>query len=335
MLYVFIGNRDQRLREAVEVALGRPDSTEVGFTRLDGAETSLEALEEACASRSLFGDRRRVFLDNAQALGGRQRRLFEWLAHFASQARGAPGEDPCHLAAAAYIDLGDRRQRDRARRFTKLGDAGAQVKEFRPFNRSDARRFVTQRAGTRGVRVTGEAADRLIELVTSDAGLLASEVDKLAAYAGFDGTIGVEDVDAASAAIGEHARWDYINAVSAHRLDTALAVLHDMLALNTPHQFVLSDIAASLRRLAQAKRALADGGGAAAVARATGMPTFRAQAMARQAAAISDRLLTRMFAEVTRTDRDLKSTGGDDAALLEVLTARLAARPTGQATERG
>ena len=328
MLYVFIGIRDQRLREAVDVVLGQRGSDDIGYTRLDGSETSLAALQEACASRSLFGGTHRVFLDNAQVLAGRQSRLLGWLSSFGSEPRSCSGEDQCHLAIAAYIDLSDRRQRDRARRFTALRDKGAHVKEFRPFTPTDARKFISERARERGIRITPDASDRLIELVTSDAGLLASEVDKLSAYLGFEGTIDIAAVNAASAAIGERARWDYINAVTSHRVDTALAVLHDMLEMNTSHQFVLSDIVGSLRRLAQAKHALAAGGNTASVAKATGLPVFRAQSVARQAKAVSDRLLTRMFNEVMCTDRALKSTGGNSAALLDILTARLSTRPT-------
>lgn len=330
MLYVFVGARDQRLREAVQSALGHPRLDDIAYTSLDGAEASLDKLSEACATLPMFGERRRVFLENAQILGGRNPRLFDWLAAFARQASDAKGPGSCDLAVAAFIDLADRRTRGRAAKFRELKRVGAQLEEFRPLGGRDALRFVQQRAQAQGVRITADAAGRLAELVTADAGLLASEVDKLIAYVGFSGTIDIDAVDAASATIGEHARWDYINAVTDRQLDRALGVLHDMLALRVPHQMILSDIATSVRRLALARQVLSDSGGVPAVARATGLPEFRARQLAGWARRVSDRLVQRMYAEVVRTDLALKSTGGDDDALLEILTARLAARPVRQ-----
>lgn len=327
MLYVFVGARDQRLREAVQIALGRPQSDDMAYSNLDGAEASLDELVGACATFAMFGGRRKVFLENAQILAARNAKLFGWLAAFAGQASDSGAPDSCDLAVAAYIDLGDRRSSGRATKFQALKQAGAQVKEFRPLRGREVLRFIQQRAQTQGVRITADAAGRLAELVTADAGLLASEVDKLITYAGFSGTIDIDAVDAASAAIGEHARWDYINAVTDRRLDRALGVLHDMLALRAPHQMVLSDIATSVRRLALAKQALDEGGGLAEVVKSTGVPESRARQLLGRARQISDRLLQRMYAEVVRTDLALKSTGGDNDALLEILTARLAARP--------
>ncbi len=326
-MYVFVGARDQRLREAVDVALGHPPTDDMSYTGLDASDCSLSDIQTACSMPSMFGGRRKVFLENAQVMAGRSSPLTEWLGAFARAARADPASDLCDLAVAAYIDLGDRRNSARAATFTKLKSAGAQIEEFRPLRARDVVTFVQRRGRDRGIEITPQAAQRLAELVTTEAGLLASEIDKLASYAGFSGTIDEADVDEASATIGEHARWDYINAVSDRRLDDALGVLHDMLGLRVPAQLILSDVATALRRLWVAKQTLAAGGDAAAVARATRQPEFRARQLAQRARRMPERLIARMFAELVRTDAGLKSTGSDRDALLEILTARLAARP--------
>ena len=328
MLYVFVGSRDQRLREAVLVALGHPAGDELGYTHLDGKQASVDDLAAACGTLSMFGDRRKVFFENAQLHTGRRAKLTEWLRAF---ARDPALLAACDLAVAVYLDLGDRRARDRARAFVGLEKVGAQVREFRPLTVADAIRFIQHRARDQGVAITADAAARLAEMVTTDAGILASEVDKLAAYIGFSGTVDLDAVDAASATIGEHARWDYIDAVRDRRLDRALRVLHDMLDLKAPHPLILSSITTSLREMVNAKRELAGGGDAGSLARSTGLPPRVVQQRVRQAAQVSDRLLTRLYAEVARTDLALKSTGGDPDALLEILTARVAARPVRRA----
>ena len=144
---------------------------------------------------------------------------------------------------------------------------------------------------------------------------------------GFNGEISERDVNNACATIGEHARWDYVNALADRRGADALAVLHDMLALRTPHEMILADVTRSLRQVAAARQAVVEGGSYQEVARAAGAPPSRGRYLAQQARRMSDRLIARMYAEVVRTDGALKSTGGDKDALLEILTARLATRP--------
>lgn len=324
MLYVFLGAREPRIHDEARIALGLGEADDdLSLTRLDGAETSLVDMAQACGAIDMFGGRRKVLLTNAQALATSDKKVLPWLAEFA----GAGSAAPCDLAALAYLDLGDRRSRSRVNAFSKLEDSGAQVRQVRPLDERRAAQFARRLAQRQGVRLDDAAAERLVEIVTSDAGLLAREVDKLAAYAGFTGTLTVDDVDAASATIGEHRRWDYINAVSAQHPRRALGVLHDLLGLRAPKQMILADIGTAMRRLATAKAVDDAGGDTKEVARRAGVPPFRARELHAQARRTSPRLLERMYGEVVRTDRALKSTGSEEDALLEILTARLATPP--------
>ena len=323
MLYVFLGAREPRIHDEARIALGLADAEDLSLTRLDGADTSLVAVAEACGAIDMFGGRRKVLLSNAQALVASNKNVLDWLAAFA----GAGSDAPCDLAVLAYLDLGDRRSRSRVQAFMKLEAVGAQVRQVRPLDERRAAQFAQRLAQRQGVRLEDAAAERLVEIVTPDAGLLAREIDKLAAYAGFSGTLGMDDVDAASATIGEHQRWDYINAVSAQQPRRALGVLHDLLGLRAPRQMILADIGTAIRRLATAKAVQDAGGDAQEVARRAGVPPYRARELHAQARRTSPRLLERMYGEVVRTDRALKSTGSEEDALLEILTARLATRP--------
>ena len=323
MLYVFLGAREPRIHDEARIALGLADAEDLSLTRLDGADTSLVAVAEACGAIDMFGGRRKVLLSNAQALVASNKKVLDWLAAFA----GAGSDAPCDLAVLAYLDLGDRRSRSRVQAFMKLEAVGAQVRQVRPLDERRAAQFAQRLAQRQGVRLEDAAAERLVEIVTPDAGLLAREIDKLAAYAGFSGTLGMDDVDAASATIGEHQRWDYINAVSAQQPRRALGVLHDLLGLRAPRQMILADIGTAIRRLATAKAVQDAGGDAQEVARRAGVPPYRARELHAQARRTSPRLLERMYGEVVRTDRALKSTGSEEDALLEILTARLATRP--------
>ena len=327
MLFILLGARDQRLTNAVAAVLGHPAPDDLAYTHLDGARTAPDELNAACGAVSMFGDRRKVFLDGAPPSGPQAKKLIQWLGDFGDARRNDPGADTCDLAVSVYLDLGDRRTAARVKAFNALTGHGARVQQFGPLRGAEAVRFVRSIARREGVGISEEAAARLVELITADAGLLISEVEKLATYVGFTGEITERDVNAACATIGEHARWDYVNALADRRGAAALAVLHDMLALHAPHEMILADVTRSLRQLAAARQVVVEGGSDQDVARAAGAPLGRARYLAQQARRMSDRLIARMYAEVVRTDAALKSTGGDKDALLEILTARLATRP--------
>ena len=302
--------------------LGRRSMDDLEFVQLDGAHGGIVELNNACSTISMFGDRRRVYLENAPSVGPRRKQLIEWLTKFMDVNNSV-----CDLAISVYLDLGDRGMSTRAKAFEVLAQHGATIQRFKPLTAAEASHYAKSVARDLGVQLSSAAAERLIELVTANADMIKSEIAKLAAYRGFSGEIQEDDVDIAAAAIGEHSRWDYINAVADHNADRALSILDDMLAMETAPALIMSDITTNLRKLAMARQIVADGGNARDIAQATRVPQFRAQALARRANSMSDRLIAAMYAEVIRTEIALKSGRTDDKAQLEILTARLAAEP--------
>ena len=322
MLTIFLGERGSRLQKSVHTVLGRPNTDDLEFVQLDGVRDGIVELNDACSTISMFGDRRRVYLENAPSVGPRRKQLIAWLTEFMNANNSS-----CDLAISVYLNLDDRGMITRAKAFEALAQHGATIQRFKPLTSAEATRYAKSIARDLGVDLSSAAAERLIELVTTNADMIESEIAKLAAYRGFSGEIQESDVDIAAAAIGEHSRWDYINAVADHNAEKALSVLDDMLTMETAPALIMSDITTNLRKLAIARKIVADGGNAQDVAHAARVPKFRAQALARRAHFMSDRLVAAMYAEVIRTDIALKSGRTDDKAQLEILTARLAAQP--------
>ena len=107
MLYVFLGAREPRIHDEARIALGLADAEDLSLTRLDGADTSLVAVAEACGAIDMFGGRRKVLLSNAQALvasnkKGLAGRVCGRRLRRAVRSRGAglsgPGRSPQPLA---------------------------------------------------------------------------------------------------------------------------------------------------------------------------------------------------------------------------------------------
>jgi DNA polymerase-3 subunit delta len=107
-------------------------------------------------------------------------------------------------------------------------------------------------AGT-GKRVSREAEARLAALVGADARTLASELGKLAAFAGDRKVIEAEDVDRLVVRSSEDPFFALGNAVEARDLPAALAVLDRTLAGGGSIHMVIGLLASAVRRMIEEK----------------------------------------------------------------------------------
>ena len=148
MLYVFLGAREPRIHDEARIALGLGEADDdLSLTRLDGAETSLVDMAQGLRRDRHVRWPPQGAADQRPGAGHeRQEKVMPWLAEFARAGSAAP----CDLAALAYLDLGDRRSGSRVRAFSKLEDAGAQVRQVRPLDERRAAQFARRLAPAPG-----------------------------------------------------------------------------------------------------------------------------------------------------------------------------------------
>jgi DNA polymerase III subunit delta len=103
-------------------------------------------------------------------------------------------------------------------------------------------------AGT-GKRVDGRGEARLAELVGGDARVLASEVQKLAAYVGDRKVIGAADVDQVVTRVASDPFFALGNAVEARDLAAAMGVLDRSIADGASPFMLLGSLASTVRRM--------------------------------------------------------------------------------------
>jgi DNA polymerase III subunit delta len=137
----------------------------------------------------------------------------------------------------------------------KLAAAGRRVTaQLEKEGQWDAQRLVlapvleSLLAGT-GKRVDRGGETRLAELVGEDARVLASEVQKLAAYIGDRKVIGAADVDAIVTRVASDPFFALGNAVEARDLPGALGVLDRSIADGASPFMLLGSLASTVRRL--------------------------------------------------------------------------------------
>ncbi len=152
-------------------------------------------------------------------------------------------------------------------RLHKATAAAGRVIECAALRGRDLLDFVADCARAAGKRLAPGVADRLVERIGPDAGLLAAEVEKLALFAGERGTIGDQDVTELVGLSREERIFAVLDAAALGRLPLALELWRQVLSSDPAAAFkAVGGIAFVLRRWLAAHRLAADGVPVSAIA---------------------------------------------------------------------
>lgn len=117
---------------------------------------------------------------------------------------------------------------------------------------ADVFKWVDARFKSNSVSIGRIATERLVELCDKDLERLGGEVEKLSAYKGYEGEVGLDDVEFAVGDHKENKMWDLLDAVRHRRAGEATAALENLMEHNLHHQAVLKSLSTELVKLALA-----------------------------------------------------------------------------------
>jgi DNA polymerase-3 subunit delta len=338
MLYVIYGKDALGRKEALDkirAELDKDGSLATNTIAFDARSTSPQEAIAACDTLPFLGDTRLVVLEGALATADRARR--------ASRSRGAsPSNDGNGAAISVWTPLAEYVPRMPPSTTLVLLDADATkasplVKAVAPHATfiecvpPDDRKlaaWVTARAKKIGLKIDAPAASLLGELIGPDSWLLASELDKLHAYAG-DDVVREKDVHELVSRAKEHKSWDLTDAILDGQSAKAARVLSEMLEDGQPPQLLIGAIAGRLRRAAIVRDMLDRGESGSAIADAIGAKkAYGLDRAIQQAQRHSLADIRAAYARLIEADLDVKRGLMDDERLaLELAVQELASRP--------
>lgn len=305
------------LTEAVDALLPPGVDRALALTAYEGGRSADQggptpaAVFEDLATLPLLADRRVVVIRDADSFISAQRDKLERYLDRPSptgvlvlECRTFPKTTRLHKAALAV---------------------GGVVRECQRLRGRGVLEFVLAEAAARGKRVDREAADRVIELVGPESGVLASELEKLALYIGDRPTITLADVSALVGQSREERIFEVMDAAGLGRLPDALRLWEQTLVTD-PHAVfrAVGGVAFVLRKWLQAHQLVADGLPVAAVA-----PKVMMWGRERELQTILRRLparrLRRALAAVAQLDAQAKSGARSIERGIELILVRLAA----------
>lgn len=217
------------------------DDAEFSVTVLDGREVTLRDVNDALATRALFG-------------GGRHLVIVDEADDFVSANRPALEDYVAHPKSGSLLVLDVKLWASTTRLYKALAETGLQIECKFPPPAKVLKWLVHRAERQHQARLEPVAAETLLEIVEPDLGLLDQELAKLAALAGVDGTITAKLVREAVGGWRAQKAWDMLDAALAGDASGALVQLERLLLAGEVPIALLAQISASLRRFAAAAR---------------------------------------------------------------------------------
>jgi DNA polymerase-3 subunit delta len=282
---------------------------DLALTRFPGDRASLADVLDELRTLPFLVKRRVVIVDDADPFVTAHRKELEHLAE------GKPTPGALILVVKTWPS--------NTKLAKAVGKMGLSVDCKSP-NEKELPAWLVQYAKAKArVKLHPAAAQLLVELVGGEVGLLASEVEKLAVYAGDAREVGREDVAKMVGAGRVEKVWDALDAATTGQGGKALAELDKLMAAGEHPVGLLAAMGSSLRKLhhaGQLRRAKRD---VETACRESG--AFPAARVAAQHAHLGPKRVDSLPALLLQADLDLKgSTSLPPEVVLERLVVRLA-----------
>lgn len=292
--------------------------------RLDGTDLDPDQVHGAVAGGSLFASRRLVLLRHVDQLSPEAQEVLTALL------------DPLPPGVVLVLTAG--RRDGRTALFKAL--KAAETWDLAPPTRAiDLARWVEEQARTQGLKLSGPAVQRLLEVVGGEAALIPGELAKLGTYAADGAPVTPEVVEAlASTAwpgLPRYAVFDLVDAVSRGDAATALQRFRALTRRGEEPLRLLAMLGRQLHLLGVARGLQAEGRGRPeALMEATAIKSpFEAKKVLQLATHWDEDRLAQAVALAADVDLELKK-GASAPTTMELLVLRLCRLSRGQGRRR-
>ena len=340
MLYILYGSdsfsRNETLR-ALKHELDVDGSLESNTAEFEAGQVSPAEVAAACDTAPFLGGRRLVVLEGALSqapASGRARR---------SRRTTADGEAET-VEPRPWQALVEYAGRIPETSTLVLVDGGSVVESLldalKPF--ATVERFslpgprevtgwVQTRARARGLEIDGRACSMIAELIGNDTGMIASEIEKLATYAGGE-RITENDVKALVPDLRDREGYYLADAVADGKAAQATKLLHEMLRKGKHHPgALLATIENRYRRLAVAREMIDAGATGTQVGSTLRMSGYGVERLLEQASRVSIEGVRWALDRIAQSDQDVKEGRLDENLSLELLVQDLASEASSAA----
>jgi DNA polymerase-3 subunit delta len=341
--YVLLGDEAflyEICRKGVLQALVPGEMKDFCLHDLDLGQTSIFEALDLAQTPSLMAPFQVLFLRNVKTLYGRGQKKEEFKA--IDEYFRRPNPQALVIFVADYIVLPqdlrkmDMTDKERAEKIRETLGEVCGVVELQRVSEDDAVRWVRREAEGKGVNFSEDAARELVDALSAEMLMVASELEKLLLYAGAMGRTSVEvaDVETMVSAAKQRSLYELTDAISLKDVPRALGLLRGLLNASEGgedaaigHVFTLAKTFRQMlvlnEKQVKDQRAMWQ-----VLWPGFRVAPFAADALIAQARRYKDRgELTRGLRWIAKADMELRSSPPDKKLVLERLVIRLAGKP--------
>ncbi len=315
-VYLFFGEEDFLIEEGVREMLDAAVPADLRAFNLDvmqGAEAAAHDIVARASAFPMMAERRAVLVREADRLGQKD---LELLASYVER----PSPSTVLILTAVKPDM-------RRKAFAAVRKAGGTV-ECRPLTEAQLPAWITRRLRARGLAIDPDACRLLSSLVGRGLRELDQELEKLAAYTGGRAQITSDDVAAVVGVSRQYNIFELQRAIAGGEVARAEEILGRMLETGQGAPYfvaMLSSFFAAVWKMHDfRRRGMSEDTMAREMKRERWMLTDYITAAQRYSPYQTERALALLLT----VDERSKSSGGDDATLLQTLLADLMANPS-------
>jgi len=339
-VYLFVGPETHRRDACRHLLLDRilpPEDREEGFSRHDLDELTLSEVIDDARAMSLFARNRLIWVGGAESAlprgratasdddedsGGSKAAGPEALAAYCKDP--TPGVVLVFDAHKWDFEGEDKTKMDR---LLKYFSPIRSVVEFRKLSIAEARSMAQTLAGENKLRLGAAELDLLVEATAADASRIATEIEKLALYAGPSGAqVTASDIAALVPDAQETTVFNLVNALARRNRAESMELLDTLVRAGEYLPLALMFLGGVFRMaLAAKEQGLRSSQDVQNHFQRQGVPMWRSRAEQIYTASskFSREKLEEGIQSVFRADRDLKSSRPDDRLVMEEFVLRL------------
>jgi DNA polymerase-3 subunit delta len=304
--------------------LVEPEQREMAIVRFDTSETALDAIiDEAETPPFLVSHKLILVQDSVLFAAGRESGRLEHRPERLTSYLAQPFDSTVLVFIVAQEKLDERKK------LVKAAKAADAVVHFAPLSTEELLNWMVRRAEKQGRHMAPDAAEQLLRRAGTDMQQLSAELDKLVLYAGTDGRITADMVDALVPAAVEQNVFRLTEALAALQTERVMALYHDLLRQREEPIKLLALLVRQFRHMLQVKELGEQGYTPQQMAGQLGLHPFAVRMTAEQAKKFSKRRLTQLLSEGADLDWAMKTGQVDKALGLELFLLRTASAGAG------
>lgn len=316
--YIFCGSDDELIKEGIDgiskqvVLEGMED---LNYIKIDGLNTSIDAIVNACETMPFMGDKKFVLVSRANFLrektDSQGTKLYNEMKNYLKDL-------PPYTVLIMYYTFNDKRETAKKNKKLMALDKITTIVHFDKLKRD---RFVKKVEGIfneKGKAIGKVELGFFCERVQNNFNIIKLEIDKLIDYT--DGRdITKRDIEKLIAPRSEDDVFDLVDLISQRKIEKAIDIMDELLFKADQHMLIVTSIENQFKKLYGIKVGMKQGKRVNDFMSELHVPAFVCEKLMNLSNKFSMRQLEGLIKLCVETEGKIKSTGVDKTMELELL----------------